>query len=144
MTIADYLPILMMLIVGALFGGVSMFVSKFLAPRRPTRMKLEPYECGIVADKEPPERFPVRFYMVAMLFILFDIEIVFMYPWAVAYGRLGLFGFVEMAAFVVILLGAYAYIWREGVLDWAPRRALLADGPRLGREAETREEGKAA
>lgn len=114
----------MMLAAGALFGGVSMLVSKYLAPMRPTRAKLEPYECGIVADKEPPERFPVRFYMVAMLFILFDIEIVFMYPWAVAYGQLGLFGFVEMAVFVLFLLGAYAYIWREGVLDWAPRRAL--------------------
>lgn len=144
MTIADYLPILMMLVVGALFGGVSMFASKFLAPRRPTRTKLEPYECGIVADKEPPERFPVRFYMVAMLFILFDIEIVFMYPWAVAYGRLGLFGFIEMAVFLLILLGAYAYIWREGVLDWAPRRALPV-GSRNSREASaTHETGRAA
>lgn len=144
LTIADYLPILMMLVVGALFGGVSMFVSKFLAPRRPTRTKLEPYECGIVADKEPPERFPVRFYMVAMLFILFDIEIVFMYPWAVAYGRLGLFGFAEMAVFLLILLGAYAYIWREGVLDWAPRRALLV-GSRSSRESDAaRESGRAA
>lgn len=144
LTIADYLPILMMLVVGALFGAVSMFVSKFLAPRRPTRAKLEPYECGIVADKEPPERFPVRFYMVAMLFILFDIEIVFMYPWAVAYGRLGLFGFFEMAVFLLILLGAYAYIWREGVLDWAPRRALLV-GSRNSRESVApHERGRAA
>lgn len=135
---------MMMLIVGVLFGGISMLVSRLLAPRRPTRAKLEPYECGIIAEREPPERFPVRFYMVAMMFILFDIEIVFMYPWAVTYDLLGSFGFFEMAVFLLVLFGAYLYILREGVLDWAPRKVLDTGATSTRKSARLRDEVRAA
>ena len=122
MTLGDYLPLLMMLVLAGIFAGASAVVSGLLAPRRPTPAKLAAYECGIVPEREPSERFPVKFYLIAMVFVLFDIEIIFMYPWAVIYGELRLFGFVEMLLFVATLLVAYVYIWRKGVLDWAPVR----------------------
>jgi len=115
----DYLPIVLMLILGILFAGLSLVASALLAPRkRPTAAKLAPYECGIVPDREPPQRFPVRFYLVAMIFIIFDIEIVFLYPWAVSFDKLGPFGLIEMVTFVLTVLIAYAYVWRRGGLDW--------------------------
>ena len=122
MTLADYLPLLMMLVLAGIFAGASAVVSGFLAPRRPTPAKLAAYECGIVPEREPSERFPVKFYLIAMVFVLFDIEIIFLYPWAVIHGELLLFGFVEMLLFVGALFVAYAYIWRRGVLDWRPER----------------------
>ena len=83
---SDYLPIVVLFVLGVLFAGLSFLASGLLAPRkRPTAAKLAPYECGIVPDREPPQRFPVRFYLVAMIFIIFDIEIVFLYPWAVVF-----------------------------------------------------------
>ena len=86
---AQYLPLLVMFVLAGVFAGVSFFASGLLAPRRPTAAKEAPYECGIVPDREPPERFPVRFYLVAMIFIIFDIEIIFLYPWAVIFRQLG-------------------------------------------------------
>ena len=84
----DYLPIVVLFVLGVLFAALSFLASGLLAPRkRPTAAKVAPYECGIVPDREPPQRFPVRFYLVAMIFIIFDIEIVFLYPWAVVYRR---------------------------------------------------------
>src|SRR5207249_769112 len=119
----DYLPVLTMGILALLFAGLSLVVSKLLAPQRPTPEKLAAYECGIVPEREPAERFPVKFYLIAMVFVVFDIEIIFMYPWAVIYHELKLFGFVEMLLFIVILLIAYGYIWRKGILDWKPVRS---------------------
>lgn len=124
MELHDYFPILVLLVVALLFGTVSRGLSALLHPRDPTPEKLDPYECGIVPERDNPERFPVQFYLVAMIFIAFDIEVIFLYPWAVLVRRLGVFGLVEMAVFVAIVFVAYGYIRREGVFDWAPRKKL--------------------
>ncbi len=121
MTVGAYFPILLLVIVSTIFAVASMFVASKLSPRKWTSAKLDPYECGIVPEEGvgDTERFPVKFYLVAMLFIIFDIETVFLYPWAVAYKELALFGLIEMATFVVILVTAYVYVWRRGGLEWA-------------------------
>jgi NADH-quinone oxidoreductase subunit A len=115
----QYLPILILAVLGFAFTVFSLVSSAMLAPKKkPTAAKLAPYESGIVPRVEPPQRFPVRFYLVSMIFIIFDIEIVFLYPWAVTFNQLGAFGLVEMVAFVLTVLIAYAYVWRRGGLDW--------------------------
>ncbi len=121
MTVGAYFPILLLVILSTVFAVASMFVASKLSPRKWTSAKLDPYECGIVPEEGvgDTERFPVKFYLVAMLFIIFDIETVFLYPWAVAYKELALFGLIEMATFVVILVTAYVYVWRKGGLEWA-------------------------
>jgi NADH-quinone oxidoreductase subunit A len=119
-TLPAYLPIFFLVVLSTLFGVASMFVASKLSPRKWTAAKLDPYECGIVPEEtNERERFPVKFYLVAMLFIVFDIETVFLYPWAVAYDELALFGLVEMGTFIAILLAAYAYVWKRGGLEWA-------------------------
>jgi NADH-quinone oxidoreductase subunit A len=120
-TLPAYLPILFLTILSGLFAIASIIVASKLSPRRWTPSKLDPYECGIVPESEEGlrERFPVKFYLIAMLFIVFDIETVFLYPWAVAYDELQLFGLFEMAAFIGILLAAYVYVWKRGGLEWA-------------------------
>jgi NADH-quinone oxidoreductase subunit A len=120
----DYLPILVMLILATLFAAGSFLASALLAPKRPTAAKLAPYECGIIPEYEPAERFPVKFYLVAMVFIIFDIELVFLYPWAVVFRRLELFGLIEMGIFLVTVLIAFAYVLSVGALDWGPARKL--------------------
>jgi NADH-quinone oxidoreductase subunit A len=95
-----------------------------LAPRRPTPAKSAPYECGIVPRKDPPERFPVRFYLVAMIFIIFDIEIIFLYPWAVVYRGLGTFGFWAMVMFAAVVFVSFLYLISNGALDWGPVQRL--------------------
>src|ERR1700722_18169217 len=95
----SYLPILILLLVGFAFAALSLVASKLLAPQRPTESKELPYECGIVPTYEPPSRFPVRFYLVAMIFIIFDVEVIFLFPWAVVYNRLGQFGLIEILVF---------------------------------------------
>src|SRR5438874_11772784 len=117
---AQYLPILTMLMLAALFAGLSFFASGLLAPRRYTSAKAAPYECGIVPTREPAERFPVRFYLVAMIFIIFDIEIIFLYPWAVIFRRLALFGLIEMSVFAVAVFVSFLYLISRGALDWVP------------------------
>ena len=120
MTLPAYLPILFLVILSSLFAVASMLVASKLSPRKWTEAKLQPYESGIVPESGiERERFPVKFYLLAMLFIIFDIETVFMYPWAVAYDKLALFGLAEMGTFVAILLAAYVYVWKRGGLDWA-------------------------
>jgi NADH-quinone oxidoreductase subunit A len=117
---AQYLPLLVMLILAALFAGLSFFASRLMAPQRPTSAKAAPYECGIVPDREPAERFPVRFYLVAMIFIIFDIEIIFLFPWAVIYRELGAFGLWEMLIFAVAVFVSFIYLIGHGALNWGP------------------------
>ena len=124
---AQYLPLLVLLILATLFAGLSFFASSLLGPRRrPTAAKIAPYECGIVPDKEPAERFPVRFYLVAMIFIIFDIEIIFLFPWAVIFRRdLGTYGLWEMVGFAGVVFLSFVYLLGRGALNWGPRKRLL-------------------
>jgi NADH-quinone oxidoreductase subunit A len=120
MSLSAYVPILFLFALAAAFALFSVGVSQIVGPKRANRAKLEAYECGIEPSPAPigGGRFPVRFFLVAMLFIVFDIEIIFLYPWAVSFDALGLFGFVEMLLFICTVLIAYAYVWRRGGLDW--------------------------
>jgi NADH-quinone oxidoreductase subunit A len=121
----QYLPIFLLLVLGALFAGLSFGASKLLAPRqKPSAQKVAPYECGIVPSREPPSRFPVRFYLVAMIFIIFDIEIIFLYPWAVVFRELHVFGLVEVLVFAAVVLVAFVYLVSNGALQWGPGRRL--------------------
>jgi NADH-quinone oxidoreductase subunit A len=119
---AQYLPIVVMILLGGLFALGSFIGSGVLSFRRPTRAKLAPYECGIVPRSGNSERYPVRFYLVAMIFIIFDIEIIFLYPFAAASGELGAFGVFEIGTFTVVVLVAFAYMLSNGALDWGPLR----------------------
>src|SRR6476661_11281485 len=116
----QYLPVICLMILAILFGALSFFASRLLAPRRPSAAKEAPYECGIVPSREPPERFPVSFYIVAMLFVMFDIEIIFVYPYAVSRVDRGSFGFWEMVAFSAVFFAAFVYVVARGALDWGP------------------------
>ena len=114
-----YVPILVLGGLAAAFAIFSLVMGSVVGPKRWNRAKLDFYECGIEPSPQPAgSRFPVKYYLTAMLFILFDIEIVFLYPWAVAFDRLGAFGLVEMVLFIVTVLVAYAYVWRRGGLEW--------------------------
>jgi NADH-quinone oxidoreductase subunit A len=117
---AQYLPVFALMVLATLFGALSFGASRLLAPRRPSTAKSAPYECGIVPSREAPERFPVGFYIVAMLFIMFDIEIIFIYPYAVSRETLGGYGFVEMVAFSVVFFAAFLYVVARGALEWGP------------------------
>ncbi len=118
----QYLPIVLLLALGAAFAAGSFAASKLLGPSRPTGAKEGPYESGIATEGGESVRFPVRFFMVAMIFIIFDIEVVFLYPWAVDYHQLNLFGLGEMAAFALVVFISFAYLVSNGALDWGPRR----------------------
>jgi NADH-quinone oxidoreductase subunit A len=125
----DYLPLVVMLVLAVGFVLLSIGTSKLLAPQRPNAAKEAPYESGIVPTRENPERFPVTFYLVAMIFIVFDIEIIFLYPWAVIYRELGVFGLVEMLIFSVAVFVSFVYLISNGALDWGPvRRSRRLDG----------------
>lgn len=100
------------------FGVVTIVMGYLVRPSRPYQEKLYPYESGIHPDTDARQRFPLRYYMIAMLFVLFDIEIVFLYPWAVSFNHLGLFGLVEMILFLLILFVGYFYAWKKGALEW--------------------------
>jgi NADH-quinone oxidoreductase subunit A len=121
----QYLPVLALLVLAFLFGALSFAASGLLAPRRPSTAKEAPYECGIVPSREPPERFPVSFYVVAMLFIMFDIEIIFLYPYAVNRQALGGFAFWEMLAFSVVFFLSFVYVVARGALDWGPLKSAV-------------------
>jgi NADH-quinone oxidoreductase subunit A len=114
----EYLPILMFLLIAIAFAGGTILISTVIVPRRPSREKLAPYECGVDPVGDARERFSIKFYLVAVLFILFDIEAVFFYPWAVAFRQLGLYGLVEMVLFVLILLVGYLYMLKKRALEW--------------------------
>jgi NADH-quinone oxidoreductase subunit A len=133
--LGSYFPILLLFGVVAAFATLSLIASSFLRPSRPTRPKAEPYESGIEVDPMPRgQRFPVKFYVVAMLFIVFDIETIFLFPWAVSFRELGVFGLIEMAVFIALVFVAYVYVWKKGGLDWSEverRRSIV-----LAREEE--------
>ncbi|MEZ5174766.1 MAG: NADH-quinone oxidoreductase subunit A [Acidimicrobiia bacterium] len=140
MELADYLPIALMTVLGIGFAGVSMFVSSRLAPRNPTPEKLAPYECGIVPLQDPVDRFPVRFYLVAMLFVIFDVEIIFLFVWAVRMEQFGWAGIAAVVLFMLMLIETLAYVWKRGALDWntarrARYRRVVAPAPSLDEAA---------
>jgi len=120
----QYLPIVLLLVVGIAFAAGSFLASHLLGPSRYTVAKGVPYESGIAPQAPTATRFPVRFYIVGMIFIIFDIEVVFLYPWAVMYHQLSKFGLGEMAAFAVVVFVSFAYLVSNGALDWGPPRRL--------------------
>ena len=119
-SLALYAPILGLFVLAILFAGFSVGAAALVGPKRYNKAKLEAYECGIEPSPQATGggRFPIKFYLTAMLFIIFDIEIIFLYPWAVANEALGLFGLVEMVLFIATVFIAYAYVWRRGGLEW--------------------------
>lgn len=124
MELGDYLPVLVMFILGALFAGVSLVVSNFLSFKRPTPEKLAPYECGIVTEEESTHRFPVKFYLVAILFVIFDVEIIFLFAWASQFEELGWLGVASVGVFTLLIIETLSYVWKRGALDWnVSRRA---------------------
>lgn len=133
----QYLPIVVLFILAVIFGVLSFFASRLLAPRRPSTAKEAPYECGIVPTRQPPERFPVSFYIVAMLFVMFDIEIIFVYPYAVSHSTLGAYGFWAIFVFSVVFFTTFVYEVARGGLDWGPLhryRDLSADAAMVSPE----------
>lgn len=114
----DYLPILVLIVVAFGFAAAGLIFSAVVGPRRPNASKLSPYESGMPPFGSARRRISIRFYLTAVLFILFDIEIIFFYPWAVLFKQLGLFGLIEMGIFVLVLLVGYIYIWKKGGFDW--------------------------
>ncbi len=119
-----FVPIVVLAILAGAFGVLSLAVSAMLRPHRPNPVKVAPYESGMEPIRLPKStRFPVKFYVVAMLFIIFDIETIFLYPWAVAFRSLGLFGLVEMIVFIGLVFVAFVYVWQKGGLEWeGPQR----------------------
>ena len=113
-----YLPIMLLLVIAICFGLGAMIFSAFVGPKKASALKLSPYECGCEPVGSARERFSIKFYIIAMFFILFDIEAVFMYPWSIVFKRLGVPGLIEMGVFIAILLVGYIYIWKKGALEW--------------------------
>ena len=122
MTLADYFPIGLMLVLAAGFVAVSLVVSRIFSPNRPTPEKLDPYECGIVPVVEPNQRFPVKFYLVAMLFVIFDVEIIFLFAWGSIWTELGWFGIGAVVLFTLFVAETLAYVWKRGAIDWNLKR----------------------
>ena len=118
--LSQYIPIVALFVLAAGFAVFSVTAAPYIGPRRYNRAKLDAYECGIEPTPQPMGggHFPVKFYLTAMLFIVFDIEIIFLYPWAVANDSLGIFGLVEMVLFIATVFIAYTYVWRRGGLEW--------------------------
>jgi NADH-quinone oxidoreductase subunit A len=114
----NYLPVLLFMLVGAGVGVAPMVLGRLLGPSRPDPEKLSPYECGFEAFEDARMKFDVRYYLVAILFILFDLEIAFLFPWAVVLGEIGFFGFMSMMVFLAILVVGFVYEWMKGALDW--------------------------
>ncbi len=118
MNLENYLPVLLFLLVGAAVGVAPMVFGKLLGPSRPDAAKLSPYECGFEAFEDARMQFDVRYYLVAILFILFDLEIAFLFPWAVSLGSIGFVGFISMMVFLAILVVGFVYEWSRGALNW--------------------------
>jgi NADH-quinone oxidoreductase subunit A len=120
--LADYAPILVMLFLAAGFVAVSLLLSRVFSPNKPTPEKLEPYECGIIPEVGPSQRFPVKFYLVAMLFVVFDVEIIFLFAWASIWDSLGWFGVGAILIFTFFVVETLVYVWKRGALDWNVHR----------------------
>ncbi len=118
MNLEQYLPVLLFMLVGTAIGFAPMLLGKLLGPSRPDPEKLSPYECGFEAFEDARMKFDVRYYLVAILFILFDLEIAFLFPWAVSLDSIGFFGFMSMMIFLTILVVGFIYEWMKGALDW--------------------------
>jgi len=116
--LSSWVPVLIFLIVVCGFAAVSVIGSFVVGMRKPSLAKLGPYECGVTPVGTARDRFSVKFYLVAMLFLLFDIEAVFLFPWAVIYRELKIFGFLEMLVFIATVLAGYVYVWKKGALEW--------------------------
>lgn len=114
----SYAPLFLQLLLAMALSGVLVLISSLVGWRRPSRVKNQPYECGMTPTGDAREPFSVKFYLVAMVFILFDVEAIFLYPWAYIFRQLGWFGFVEMLLYIAILLVGYFYLWKKGALDW--------------------------
>ena len=114
----EYLPLLILILLAAVFAVIALAVPAVLGPHRPTKTRLEPYESGMLPYSDARRRFPVQYYVIAVLFILFDIEVIFLYPWAVILRQLKLFGLIEMGVFLLILLVGFGYAWRKDALEW--------------------------
>ncbi|MDO5674465.1 MAG: NADH-quinone oxidoreductase subunit A [bacterium] len=115
----EYLGILLLLIFGSLFGVLTLLIGRYFRLSRPYREKLIAYESGNEPTEEPRMRFSVKFYLIAILFVLFDVEAIYLYPWAVTYDHLGLFALIEMLLFIGLLLVGYVYAWKKGALEWS-------------------------
>lgn len=114
-----YIPILIFIVIAAAFPIVTLIVAKLVRPSAPDKVKLEPYECGIEPEDDTRGRYSIRFYLVAILFVIFDVETIFLLPWAIQYDVLGLFGLIEMLVFLAILIVGYVWIFRQRALKWA-------------------------
>ena len=114
----QYFPILMFLVTGLVVGGAALAAGSLLAPNKPDDKKLAPYECGFEAFENARMKFDVRYYLVAILFIIFDLEIAFLFPWAVVLDDIGLFGFLSMVLFLLVLVVGFIYEWMKGALEW--------------------------
>ena len=134
----QYLPVVTMAVLAVLFAAVSLLMSKLLAPRRSTTAKRAPYESGILPARDNPERFPVRFYLAAMIFVVFDIEIIFLYPWAVQYRELAVFGLIEILVFAVAVFVSFVYLISNGALDWGPLHVARRQSPMVSPERTSR------
>ena len=118
MALTEYLPILLFLGISTILAVVLLALGSLLGPKRPGADKVSPYECGFEAFEDARMKFDVRYYLMAILFIVFDLEIAFMFPWAVVFKGLGVFGLIEMAVFIVLLLVGFVYVWKKGALEW--------------------------
>jgi NADH-quinone oxidoreductase subunit A len=134
----QYLPVVAMAVLAFAFAAISLLMSRLLAPRRKTSAKYAPYESGILPARDVPQRFPVTFYLVAMIFIVFDIEIIFLYPWAVIYRDLGAFGLVEIVVFGVAVFGSFVFLIANGALDWGPLKRARRQSPMVSEERTLR------
>lgn len=116
--IEEYIPIAYLIVIALGFGVFTVLISSLLGPSKTNRDKHSPYECGLTSEGIKYQQTSIKYYIIALLFLIFDLECVFLYPWAMHYDQLGIFGFVEMLLFIVILLICYAYVWKKGALEW--------------------------
>jgi NADH-quinone oxidoreductase subunit A len=118
MMLNSYVPVLFLIGLAVFFAVFAVVVSRLLGPRRVNPVKAAPYECGMITLGSTHQAIPIKYYIIAMLFLVFDLEVVFLYPWAVVFRKLGIFGFIEMMIFVFILLVGFIYVWKKGALEW--------------------------
>ena len=116
--LSSYIPVFLFVVIATGFAVATILISKLVHAEKANSVKLEPYECGIEAVGDARDRYSIRYYLIAMLFVIFDVETIFMFPWAVSLDRLALFGLVEMLVFLFILVVGYVYAWKKGALEW--------------------------